>query len=55
MIYYREYTEMLIKVMTEIKNRFGFFPTLPEESNFIFLIKKIIFRILDMVKYQTFK
>ena len=39
MTYYREYTEMLINVMADIKNRFGSFPTLPEESNIKFFIK----------------
>jgi hypothetical protein len=54
MTYYREYTEMLINVMAEIKNRFGSFPTLPEESNIKFFIKKIIFRLFELVRYEKF-
>lgn len=52
--YYREYTKMLINVMFEIKNRFGSFPTIPEESNIKFFIKKIIFRLFRLVKYEKF-
>jgi hypothetical protein len=54
MTYYREYTEMLINVMAEIKNRFGSFPVLPEESNIKFFIKKLIFLLLGLVKYEKF-
>lgn len=54
MTYYREYTEMLINVMAEIKSRFGSFPTLPEESNIKFFFKKIIFRLFGLVRYEKF-
>lgn len=54
MVYYREYIEMMIKVIAEIKSRFGSFPVLPEESNSKLFIKKIIFRLLGLVKYQRF-
>ncbi len=54
MPYYREYTEILINVMAEIKNKFGSFPVLPEESNIKFFIKKIIFRLFGFVKYKKF-
>lgn len=54
MTYYREYTEMLVNVMVEIKNRFGSFPILPEESSIKYCIKKIIFRLFGLVKYEKF-
>lgn len=54
MTYYWEYTEMLINVMAEIKNKFGSFPTLPEESNIKFFLKKIIFRLFGLVRYEKF-
>jgi hypothetical protein len=54
MTYYVQYIEMLINVISEIKNRFGSFPVLPEESNINFFIKKIIFRLFGLVKYEKF-
>jgi len=44
----------LINIMAEIKNKFGSFPVLPEESNIKFFIKKIIFRLFGFVKYKKF-
>lgn len=54
MAYYQEYTEILINVISEIKYRFGSFPTLPEESNIKFFFKKIIFRLFGLVRYEKF-
>lgn len=54
MIFYLEYAEMLINVVAEIKNRLGFFPILPEESNIKFFIKKKVFRLFGLVKYEKF-